>query len=110
MDGVVQGGVQGFAVRRGEGGEDPVGQVVVGMGLLAHADLHPGELVRAGEINDVLHAVVAAVAALAADPQPPGIQVDVVEEDQGALRGQVIKRHGLLDGLAAEVHERGGLE
>ncbi len=50
--------VDGLSVLPLELAQHPVGHVVVGVGLLAHAHLDPGELVGAQVLDDVLQAVV----------------------------------------------------
>ena len=53
---------------------------------------------------------MAAVAALAANAQLARVERDVVKNHQHLFRRQLVKGHGLLYGLAAQVHEGGGFQ
>ena len=79
------------------------------MGLLPHPDLHPGEVVPPGEVDDVFEAVVSPGAPLLAYPQGPHGEAHVVHEHQHPVHGDLVKGGGLLDRLAAEVHKGPGL-
>ena len=87
-----------------------VGQILVGMGLAAHTDLHPGEGLGTHLRDDGLDAVVSAGGAVGTDPQPSGNQGDVVEQDDDPL-GRNIEISGQLQYAAAgQVHVGQGFQ
>jgi hypothetical protein len=55
LDGIgspLDSGIYGFLVLTLELAQNPVGHIVVGVGLTAHTDFQPGELVAAQVLND----------------------------------------------------------
>ena len=79
------------------------------MGLGAHAEAHPGEVLAAQFGDDALQAVVSAGGAVCADPDPAGIQGDIIRDDENPFRGNGIEAGSLPDGGSGAVHEGGGL-
>ena len=76
------------------------------MRLFPDADANPREGIRAGEIDDILDAVVSAVRPLFPDAQPAHIEMDVIVDDQRFFRRDLIKLHRLGHSRAAEIHQR----
>lgn len=68
-----------------EAGQHPVGQVKIRVRLCAYADFYPGEVLTAQFLNDRLDAVVPSGGAAGTNPQPPGLQGDVVKKDDDPL-------------------------
>lgn len=58
----------------GKTGEHPRRKVVIRMAAFADADFHSGEGVRSGTVYDAFDTVMPAVAALAPNAKPPGVQ------------------------------------
>ena len=69
VGGLTDGLCDGLEILPGEFGEHPVGHVVVWVGLLAHPDLDPGELVGTQVLDDALEAVMTPGGAALADAQ-----------------------------------------
>ena len=102
--------VQGDGVLLRKTAEHPGSQVVVRMGFLPDAELDPGEIVPAQQIDDALEPVVASGAALAADSQPPGVEGDVVNEHQQPLHRDLVVFQRIPHALTGQVHIGRGLE
>ena len=107
---VFQGHHQSLFLGSGEAGEHMVRQVLIGVCLAAHADFHPGECLGTQLRNDGFDAVVAAGAAVGPDPQPTGLQGDIVKEDDDPGRGDVKVGGQLQHASAGEVHISLGLQ
>ena len=80
------------------------------MGLTAYANLDSGELLASQFRHDGLDAVVAACAAVGTDPQPTGLQGNIVKEDDNPGRGNVKVGGKLQNAFAGEVHIGLGLQ
>ena len=88
------GGEQGaelFQLRGGEGGEDPVLHVVVGVGLFAYAEADAGEGVGAQLVDDAAKTPLAAVRALSADTHTAHVQGHVIGADDDALGRDLVE-------------------
>ena len=92
---VAAGLFQRLALFLGEPTQHPVCQIIVGMGLFPHAQLHPGKIVPAQQIDDILEPVVTAGTALAADAQPSRCQGDVITDHQQFFHRDLVELHGI---------------
>ena len=77
--------------------------------VVADAELQTG-IALTDELGDVLQTVVTAVAALASQTQGAHGKREVVDDDEEVLGGDVLLLQPVAHGIAAEVHEGGGLE
>ena len=102
--------LQGLFLLGGEGGQDPVGQVELGVGLGADADLDPGEVLGTNLSDDGLDAVVTTGGAVGPDAQAAGDQGDIVKHDDDSLGRDVEVGGKLQDAAAGQIHEGLGLE
>ena len=80
------------------------------MGLGAHTQLHPGELLTAQLGNDAFDAVVAPGRAVGPDPESAGLQGNVVKQDDDPLGRHLEKGAELQNGPAGQVHIGQGLQ
>ena len=65
---------------------------------------------RAEELGDILQPVVTSVTTLALKTERTEGQSEVVDDDQHALDGDLLRAHPVADSFAAEIHIGGGLE
>ena len=110
LGGILQRNCQGLLFQRGEGGQHPVRQFKVGMGLGTYTDLHPGELLGADFLDDGLDAVMTAGRAVGPYTEPSGFQRNVIKQDNNPL-GRDVEISGKLEsGDAGAVHIGQGLQ
>lgn len=87
-----------------------VRQVLVGVCLSAHTDLHPGKVLTAQLGDDGLDAVVTACAAFGADAEPSGGQGNIIEQDDDPLGRNAEIGAQLKHAAAGEIHICLGLQ
>ena len=93
-----------------EGGKHPIRQVVIGIGLCAHTDLDPGELLAAHFLNDGFDSVVSAGRAVCTDTQPTRRQGNIVKHNDDPLGRDVEVGTQLQDAAAGQIHIGLGLQ
>ena len=109
VDGRGQLGVDDGTVVGIEAAEHEV-HLCAGREAVADAHAQTGVLLRTEHLLDVAQPVVSARTALALEAQGADGQGEVVDDDEQVLAGDVLLVQPVADGVAAEVHERGGLE
>ena len=78
--------------------------------VAAHAEAHPGKILRSQKFGNILQAVMPSGAPLRAQPQRTERQCDIVRNDQQILRGDLFGLHPVADGLARKIHIGRGFE
>ncbi len=84
--------------------------LLAGVEILADADAQAGVVVAAGQLVDVFEAVVAGIAPLSPQAEPPEIEVKVVHYDEQVFLRDLLGLQPIAHGLPTEVHERIRLE
>ena len=88
--------------------EHKVGLCTTGK-VVADTKLQAG-IVLPYELGDVLEAVVAAIATLGSESERAGRQREVIDHHEHILEGDILFLQPIAHGIAAEIHEGGGLE
>ena len=87
-----------------------VSQILLGMGFSAYTDLDPWECLRPHLCDDRLDAIVTAGRAICANPEPAGLQRDIVEQNDDPLRRNVEVCRELQNRSSGQVHIGLGLQ
>ena len=93
-----------FQLGGGEGGQHPVLHVIVGVGLLAHAEADAGELIRAQLVDDAPQSPLASVGAFSAHPHAAYVQAHVVRANDDMVGGDLVELGGGGHSLSRGVH------
>ena len=74
--------------------------------VIPDTEAQTGIGLRAEELGDILQPIVTSVTSLALEAERPEGQSEVVNDDQHALNGDLLRAHPVADSFATEVHSR----